>query len=325
MARRRVQSLAQVGEIGFLAGLLPSLHQRGDVVVGPGDDCAVVRVSGRRLLITTDALVDRVHFQTEWMSPTQIGRKAFLVNASDIAAMGGRPRFCVVSAGAPSELSSVALAAMHRGIAAAARTSGVSVVGGNLCRASELFLSLTLIGDPPAHPLLRHRMKPGDGIYVTGTLGDAALGLSMLRRNDRARGRPVRRFREPQPRLREGALLARPGHATAMIDVSDGLQQDLHRLCRASRVSAAVFRHRVPVSAQVRRAGFSFALNGGEDYELLCAVPDRNRARVENVAKRFECGLTRIGRCVAGGDEVKLLDESGRSLPTLGTGFDHFD
>ena len=112
MARRRVQSLAQVGEIGFLAGLLPSLPQRGDVAVGPGDDCAVVRVSGRRLLVTTDALVEGVHFQTHWMNPTQIGRKAFLVNASDIAAMGGRPRFCLVSVGAPSGHSSAALAAM---------------------------------------------------------------------------------------------------------------------------------------------------------------------------------------------------------------------
>lgn len=318
------QTIGTLGEFGFLSRLLPGLPRGRGVLVGPGDDAALVAGATRRLLVTTDALVEGVHFRRGWLRPEQIGRKAYLVNASDIAAMGGRPRFCLVSVGASPDLPSRDLIALHRGLRAAADETGAQLVGGNLTRAPELFVSVTLLGEAPRRPALRSGARPGDLLYVTGTLGDAALGLEMLRRDPGARGAPVSRFREPPERLRAGALLSRPGHASAMIDVSDGLLQDLGHLCRASGVGARVDASLLPASRSVRRRGLSLALGGGEDYELLCAVPARNQARVERLRSRIGCRLTRIGCCVPQRSGLQVIDERGRALAAERAGFDHF-
>jgi thiamine-monophosphate kinase len=318
------QTIGSLGELGFLARLLPTLRGGRGVLVGPGDDTAVVVSPTRRLLVTTDALVEGVHFRRGWLRPVQIGRKAYLASASDIAAMGGRPRFCLASIGVAPDFPSRDLAALHRGLGAAARETGARLVGGNLTRARELLVSVTLIGESPPRPALRSGARPGDLLYVTGTLGEAALGLEMLRRNAGARGEPVRRFREPPKRLRAGALLARSGYASAMVDVSDGLLQDLGHLCRASGVGARIEACLLPASPSVRRAGLSLLLAGGEDYELLCAVPARRQERVERLERRLGCRLTLIGSCVPARHGVRVLDERGRSLGDGRAGFDHF-
>ena len=320
---KRPVTISEVGEFGFLDRLLPSLKSGRGVIVGPGDDCAVVRVGTKSLLITTDALIEDVHYRRAWMSPRQIGRKAYLVNASDIAAMGGRPRFCVVSTAAPENFPSAALAAIHRGLATAASETGAVLVGGNLARAEQLSISVTLLGEAPMRPLRRRGARPGDLLCVTGTLGEAALGLLMLDRGERAARVPLRRFREPQPRLRAGELLARHRLVSAAIDISDGLVQDLTHLCAASRVGAHIEAARLPISRRVRRRQPVLALNGGEDYELLCAVPERNWQRVERLQPRLGCPLTRIGRCTAPGAGIRILDERGRPLEAS-EGFDHF-
>jgi thiamine-monophosphate kinase len=293
------------------------------VVVGPGDDAALVASATRRLLVTTDALVEGVHFRRAWLRPFDVGRKAYLVNASDIAAMGGRPRFCLANVGAPSGFPSRDLMALHRGLAQAASKTGAKVVGGNLTRARELIVCVTLIGDSPRRPALRAGARPGDLLYVTGTLGDAALGLRMLDRDVHARGLPVRRFREPPERLRAGALLAERGRVSAMIDVSDGLMQDLKHLCAASGVGARIETSLLPATPAVRRSGLVLALLGGEDYELLCTVPMRHRERVERLHPRLGCKLTRIGLCVPEREGVRAVDESGREV-VVPRGFDHF-
>ncbi len=317
-------AVADLGEFGLLDRLIPRLSVGQGVVVGAGDDCAVVGDVTPWLLVTTDALVDRVHYRRTWMTPRQIGRKAYLVNASDIAAMGGQPRFCVVSVGVPGHFPARDLVAIHRGVAAAAAETGAFVVGGNIARARDLFVSVTLLGDSPARPLLRSGARPGDLLYVTGSLGEAALGLRLLQRDDRARGVAVRRFREPSPRLQAGALLARSAVASAAIDISDGLLQDLRHLCAASGVGAQVEMSHVPVSTRVRRAGDALALNGGEDYELLCAVPARHQGRVEDLRARLGCRFTRIGQCRPAREGLGVMDEKGRRLPFAPRGFDHF-
>jgi len=325
MARRREQTtLARVGEFGFLRRLLDRLPVGAGVMVGPGDDCAVVEAGSRRILITTDALVDEVHFRRSWMSSRQLGRKAYLVNASDIAAMGGRPRFCVISIGVPPDFPVRDLSEIHRGIAVAASETGASVVGGNLARADALFVSLTLIGDAPRRPLRRRGARPGDALFVTGDLGQAALGLRRLLRNDRERGPAVRRFCEPIPRLTAGAMLTRHRLASAAIDISDGLLQDLGHLCEASGVGARVEAELLPCRAVVRAAGDALALTGGEDYELLCAVPAENLARVERLKSRFGCRFTRIGQLMAIGDGIQVVDRHGKPMTLTRTGFDHF-
>jgi thiamine-monophosphate kinase len=322
MSGRR--TIGEVGEFGLLATLLPRIASGPGVVVGPGDDCAVVQTRSRRLLFTVDALVEGIHFRRRWLTPGQLGRKAFLINASDIAAMGGTARWCVLHLSATPRTVAADLALISRGVAAAAAAAGAVLVGGNLSRARELSATVALIGDAPARIVTRTGAKPGDRLYVTGALGEAALGVRELIRSADARGPAVRRFRQPPLRLQAGALLARSGITNAMIDVSDGLLQDLAHLCAASRVGAQIRLESVPCSARVRRAGIELALAGGEDYELLCAVPERNRDRVQRLAVRLGCPFTEIGACTSPQGGVRVVDAKGRDVPVSIAGFDHF-
>jgi thiamine-monophosphate kinase len=310
-----------IGESGFLDRLLPNLPLHRGVLVGPGDDCAVIQSGRKKLLITTDALVEGAHFRTGWLSPRQLGRKAYLVNLSDIAAMGGTPRFCVLSAGVPHGFPVRDLMRIHRGLADAARESGAAVVGGNLTHCERLFLSVTLIGGVPGQPVTRSGGRPGDFIYVTGLLGDAALGVKLLQRDPKARGGAVRRFAEPQPRLRVGQLLSK-GLASAMIDVSDGLLRDLHHLCAASRVGARLEIDRVPCSAAVRRADPMLALTGGEDYELLWTISPRRSSHMERLRQKFDCTFTRIGQLMPRSYGIRIYDGR-RRVRVDRDGFDH--
>jgi thiamine-monophosphate kinase len=315
-------TIAAVGEFRFLSRLLPRLGGGRGIVVGPGQDCAVVRCGARRLLYTVDALVEGVHFESHWLTPRQLGRKSFLVNASDIAAMGGRPRFCVASVGVPLSYLARDLVALHVGIAAAACDCGASVVGGNLARADKLFVSVALLGEAPERTVTRRGARAGDWIYVTGTLGDTALGVSLLRSGSTARAAApaIRRFREPSPRLRAGRLLVQAGIVSAMIDVSDGLAQDLGHICEESEVGAEIHADKVPTSRAYRAAGVgqSLALHGGEDYELLCTVPERNVKQLQRVQTRLGCPIACIGR-ITRGRGVRVVGAAvGRG------GYDHF-
>lgn len=311
-----------VGEHALLAHLLPGLPAGGrGVVLGPGDDCAVVAPGGRRLLLTIDALVEGVHFRRAWLSAAELGRRLFAINASDIAAMGGAPLWCVLQIGTPRRDAAADVAAVSRAVAVAARRVGATLVGGNLSRGGELSVTLALIGAAPKRPVTRAGARAGDALYVTGRLGDAALGVRALRRGraDAA----ARRWRAPTPRLAAGALLARRGVASAMIDVSDGLLQDLGHLCAASGVGAAIELARVPCSAAVRRAGMELALAGGEDYELLFTVPPRREAALRRAASGLGCPITRIGECTRDRG-VRVVDADGRHVAIAAAGFDHF-
>ena len=316
--------LSRIGELGFLERLLPTLGTTGGVVVGPGDDCAVVRAGSRQLLLTTDAIVEDVHFRRAWMTPRQIGRKAFLVNASDIAAMGGQPKFCLVSVGAPPSYPVRDLLELHRGITAAAGAAATAVVGGNLTRAKNLFVSITVIGEAPRRPLRRAGARSGDVLFVTGTLGEAALGLRQLLHNAAARGTAVRRFREPIPRLMAARRLAKEHYASAMIDVSDGLLQDLGHLCKASGVGAEIVLEDLPSTAAVRRADPQLALHGGEDYELLFTVAPSNLSRLARIRAALGCPITAIGRVMPKRYGIRVLDCTGSAVKVQRSGFDHF-
>jgi thiamine-monophosphate kinase len=322
-SRSGVKTLGELGEFPFLDRLLPLLPSGRGSVVGLGDDCAVMRGLGKNVLLTTDALVAGVHFERGWMTPHQIGRKAYLVNASDVAAMGGRPRFCLVSLGAPVDFPVSDLLAIHRGIADAAAEHDAWVAGGNVARASELFLSIALIGEMTIAPVRRSGGRPGDALYVTGSLGEAALGLKQLQQNPSARGAAVRRFREPIPRVQAGMHFAR-GIASAMIDISDGLLQDLGHLCDASDVGAEILLDALPCSLRVRRDASMLALRGGEDYELLVAVPQKAEAHLKRLRAKLECEVTRIGGLLPKGDGLRVRDAAGKSIAIDGTGFDHF-
>jgi thiamine-monophosphate kinase len=310
------KSIGEVGEFRFLAELLPLLRRGKGIVVGPGQDCAVLRAGNTQLLATVDAVIEGTHFKSDWMSPRQLGRRSFLVNASDIAAMGGRPRWCLVSVFAPKSYSKRDLHSIHRGLDDAAAETGACVVGGNLTSSSRL----------PRRIVTRKGARPGDQVFVTGTLGDAALGVACLAGGCRVT-HAVRRYREPTPRLTltAGRLLVESGVASAMIDVSDGLVQDLDHICEQSGVGAVIDMTKLPLSPAVgrHRRGNVLALSGGEDYELLCTVPRRKQHLLESMRPRLQCAITAIGQITAG-RRTQVIGHDGLPVDVDETGFDHF-
>jgi thiamine-monophosphate kinase len=319
--------LRRLGEVGEHAWIEKSLRavlgtpRDRRVVVGPGDDAAAVRVrSGLLLLLTTDCLVEGVHFRRGWAPPAALGRRAFAVNASDLAAMGGTPAFALLALEAPARLPAAELDAIVRGFVRAARREGAALVGGNLAAGPHLAITVALVGMSGPRTVTRAGARPGDGVYLTGTVGGAGLAVRRLAAGGRGR-LPV-----PASRVRAGRLLA--GVAGAMIDVSDGLLQDAAHLARASGVALEIEAGRVPVARACRRAlgarALGFALGAGEDYELLASVPARRERALAGLARRLGCPLTRIGRVVAGAPGVRVLDAAGRPLAPAGAGFDHF-
>jgi len=274
-----------------------------------GDDCAVLRPQGGRedMLLTTDLLVEGVHFRRQTLSAAQTGYRALARALSDIAAMGGAPKWCLLSIALPDWTDSRWVRGFFAGALRLARSTRTTLVGGDLARASELACDVVLIGAAPRGKALRRdTARAGDRIYVSGELGGAALGL------ERGTGRAWKRHVRPEPRLGLGQFLLRRRLATACIDLSDGLSIDLHRLCRESGVRARLDKP-LPV---FRGATLDQALHGGEDYELLFTTPPG--AAVPQSAGGVP--LTCIGRIERGLEgEVTLMDR-----PLLPMGYDHF-
>jgi len=309
-----------LGEHAWIARLLGRLGNGRRTLVGPGDDAAALRPIRRPLLLTTDTLVEGVHFRLGWEPPAALGRRILRVNLSDVAAMGGDALAALVSVEAPRRLPVRVLDGVMRGLAADARRHGVDVVGGNLAAAPRLAITVTLLGQSGRRLATRAGARPGDDVWLTGTIGGAGCAVRAL-----LAGRAGRRPGVPV-RLGAGRVLAPLVHA--MIDVSDGLVQDLGHVCRASGVAAEVGAATLPVAAACRRAlgaaAPAFAATAGEDYELLLTAPPRRRSPLARLAPRLGCRLTRVGRVVTGRPIVRLLDASGRPLALRRAGFDHF-
>lgn len=289
---------------------------RKDVLVGIGDDAAVLAPSSASPVLSVDAAVEDVHFRRAWLSFRDIGYRAFMAAASDLAAMAAEPRTALLSLILPTDLSDDALFELCEGSAEAADACGMSIVGGNLSGGRELSITTTVIGEVQGHGALRSGASVGDRIYVTGELGSAALGLAALQagRGEEELFRPfVERWRRPRARLTEARALR--DIATAMIDVSDGLLQDLGHLLQASGVGAEIdvsaLPHHPDLPAAARALGLDLetVLGGGEDYELVfTAAPD---------------GSSRSGKVIGTVREATAEGASTLRL-TRGAGFDHF-
>lgn len=277
------------------------------VILGIGDDCAIYRPRGSAddLLFTSDMLIEGVHFLRETHKPAQAGRKALVRSLSDIAAMGGAPRFCLVSLCVPGWASAPWVDRFFDGILDLAATTGTVLAGGDLSHGETLACDVTVCGAVPRGTALRRSgARPGHDIYVSGALGGSALGL------DTNKGKARQLHLCPEPRLALGKFLREKIRASSAIDLSDGLSLDLRRVCLASGVDAEIV-------APPRFPGASIeqALHGGEDYELLFTVPGGVR-----VPERFEgLPLTRIGSIVRGDGVVRM---EGKLL--LAQGYDHF-
>jgi thiamine-monophosphate kinase len=323
-------------ELDLIAALTAQLRPT-DAVLGPGDDAAVLQLAGGLHVMTSDLLVEDVDFRRSWASPRDIGYKAAAVTLSDVAAMGARPLYMTVDLGAP-EGSAELFAEIGAGLQEACGAHGCSVVGGDVSRAPVLLLSTSAIGRAAAGPILRGGARPGDLLVCTGTLGDAAAGLIALERG-LAGHEPLRRRQlRPEPRVEAGAVLAEHALATAMLDLSDGLLQDLGHLCRRSGVHAELWLDALPLSAELRalcaRSGddaLVLAATAGEDFELLFSVqPERLDLVRESLAPLI--GTTVLGRILApepGATALRLL-LGGRNVTQaapwngLRPGFDHF-
>jgi thiamine-monophosphate kinase len=300
------------------------------VLVGIGDDAAVVEpVRNQVEVLTVDAIVEGVHFDRRFTPPDAIGHRALAVNLSDLAAMGAAPRLALLSMALPSDLSCEDFEAIADGFTALAARHQVQVAGGNLTRSpGPLVLDVTAVGWAKRRSILTRRgAKPGDSVYVTGTVGGARAGLQALRLSAAlAQFEPcLERYLRPQPRVKAGVLLGRNRAATSCMDLSDGLADGIRQIAEASAVGMTIERSAIPVQSEARTWFESRntdpvleALAGGDDYELVFTASPRLRGRLRAVARHGGVAITRIGSCTKG-SRVELT--AGEPLPK---GFGHF-
>jgi thiamine-monophosphate kinase len=309
------------------------------VEVGIGDDCAVLRgAPGQRLLVTTDLLLEDVHFRRRYAEPADIGWKALAVNLSDIASMGGHPRWAVIGLACPETTDPEEVEAFYEGLLEAAASHGVALVGGDTSSSpGGWFVNVTLLGEA-ARPLLRSTARVGDVVAVTGSLGRSAAGLAVLERDAAPAGVAADVLAEvtaahlrPQPRVREGVWLGAAGGVTAMIDLSDGLVTDVGHLAEESRVGFRIDLGPLPVAEATRSVAaalgenpMAWATGGGEDYELLLAcAPDAFERLRDGLGQATGTALTAVGEVVEPTAGVRFVDAAGRAV-ALAAGFEHF-
>ena len=331
--------LRDVGESGLIElfrGTYGGVARTGELPIG--DDAAVVRVPGGRAVLSTDLLVEGTHFSLAYFRPEEVGGRALSANLSDLAAMGADPVCYLVALAAPPATPVATVDAIYRGMAAAARPSGIRLMGGDTCRGERLTLCLTVVGAVGrGKPVSRAGARPGDLLYVTGSPGWSRLGLALLRggRPSRPSGwrrEAMRAHLLPEARWREGRAAARSGAVAAMIDVSDGIITDLSHLLESDGLGAVLAEESFPVSRSFRAASAALGidpldafLGGGEDYELLMAVRPARRARFLRAARSFPSGATRIGAVTkAAGIRVRRADGSWIEGAALPSGFGHF-
>ena len=316
-----------IGEFEIIARYFTRATADRDVVLGVGDDAAVLAVGGH-LAVTVDTLIAGVHFP-DGMAPHALGHRLMAVNLSDLAAMGARPRWCTLALTLPSA-DELWLDGFSRGLFELADRYGVSLVGGNLTR-GPLSLTLQLMGKvEPRNMLTRSGGHVGDDIYVTGTLGDSSAGIMLiLERSAAPQGSAAaalkERFYRPVPRV--GAGLALGPLATAAIDVSDGLLADLDHICKASACGATIDVERVPLSAELLsmfppQEALAHALGGGDDYELCFTAPPSRADEIEAALEAADTPVRRIGQLIAG--QTVVCRRDGEPFTPAVRGFRHF-
>jgi thiamine-monophosphate kinase len=338
-AEKGPEGLRISGEEGILR-YLEKRHGRGrkrGVALGIGDDGAEVVIPGGNVIVTTDLMVEGVHFRLPGIPVEDLGFKLGAVNVSDIAAMGGLPLYALLSMSLPSTLDFDFVRRLSRGLKRAGKKYGMELVGGDTTASpGGVFLNLTLLGRAAGpRPLTRSTARRGDEIYVTGHLGASVLGLAALDLGEEKRSAPhirgvIRRHVRPDPPAAWGAALARRELCTAAIDISDGLSTDLGRLCRASSAGAEIFTADLPIrrgtalaASALGRCAVEAALHGGEEYELLFTVEPSKAGAMKRLARRMKVTVTPIGS-VTDGRRIFQVGPVGERLPLEPAGWRHF-
>jgi thiamine-monophosphate kinase len=332
--------LEDLGEFGLISRLTDNLATRPDVVLGVGDDAALLDPGpGMLVVVTVDALVEGRHFMMAISTPEEIGRKALAVNLSDLAAMGAEPCWALVSLLLPPSLEVGILDGIYAGLRSEAKRYGVVVVGGNVAATDgPLAIDVMALGRcPRGAQVTRGGGNPGDLLLVTGPLGAAAAGLLVARKPERAEGVAQSLLQQarnamvaPTPRVAAGQTLASRGLVTAMLDISDGLAADLRHLCERSGVGAELDAALIPIdpaavaiAARYGRDPLALALNGGEDYQLLCALAPDRRDETLAALRAVGCAPVVIGRLTAPETGMTIRRADGSLEPLSATGWDH--
>jgi thiamine-monophosphate kinase len=329
----KVSALGEFGLIDLLQKMIAEagVDRAGDEkpIIGIGDDAAAWRCEGVQLA-TVDTMTEDIHFSLDTITWKELGWKSLAINLSDIAAMGGTPRYALIAIALPDDTRVEAVRLIYEDMIELARESGVVLVGGNITRAPAISITITVLGNATGDKLLRRSgARPDDVIAITGYPGGAAGGLEMLTKKLKLKNEDAaylrRAFLHPQPRLVEGQILVKHGIAAA-IDTSDGLLADLGHICEASAISARVEVGKVPLHEILRRnfkeKALEMALGGGEDYELIFTGPSR---LIQQVKKELKCPVTVIGKITSEATgRIDLFDEAGQLVTAKSTGWAHF-
>lgn len=338
MDERRVSDIGEFGLIAQLDAALPDEVRRSSAVeLGIGDDAAIWQPSpGASVVITTDSLVEEIHFRLDWTDWESLGHKALAVNVSDLAAMGAAPKLAVVTLALRGNERIADLVALYAGMGDVARRFGVVIAGGDIVRSPfGLALHITALGELlGAKRLTRSGARPGDIIGVTGTLGASAAGMQLLADSPASRQAAtadllVQAHLRPEPRVLLGHVLREHG-ASAAMDLSDGLMGDLPKILAASNVSAEIDLRAIPVAAAVRalfpEQWLTFATRGGEDYELLFTVPESDWDELQAVLTTAGGQVHAVGRILPaeGQPAITVIGLDGVARPEAPGAFDHF-
>jgi thiamine-monophosphate kinase len=274
-----------IGEFGLI-DLISKKSKNKDVLVGIGDDAAVIKTKGLQVL-TTDCLVEGDHFRRDWFTPKQIGMKSIEINVSDVGAMGGTPRYSLVSLALPRNLDVSFVKEMYQGMWKSCDRYGVEIIGGNMTHCEKIVISITLIGEVRKENLsLRSGAKPGDYIFVSGHLGNGRAGLRLFQEKINGFEKAKKDYLEPKSQQKIAMKLA--PYANSMIDVSDGLAPEIQHICSESRCGAIIYKDKIPIKDEIRQVAktldedeYDYALYGGEDFELVYTVSKDNIDKVK--------------------------------------------
>ncbi|MBU1005078.1 MAG: thiamine-phosphate kinase [Nanoarchaeota archaeon] len=278
--------LSKLGEFGLIGRIYKKAKNK-DVLVGIGDDAAIIKAGNKLLAITTDTLVEGDHFSFEYFTPKQVGKKAIEINVSDIGAMGGIPKYALVSLVLPKDLEVGIIEKIYKGMRESGDHHKLDIIGGNITHGTQLVIDIDMIGEVKKENLcLRSHAKPGDFIIVTGDLGASTAGLNIFRNKLINHNYVKQKHIEPKAKLNKVKPFLK--YINAMIDVSDGLASEVKHICEQSKTGAVIYTDNIPIKDETRDAAkavkkeaLDYALYGGEDFELVFTVEEKNLNKVK--------------------------------------------
>jgi len=310
--------IKEIGEFGLIDRITKKSKKK-DVLIGIGDDAAVVKTKKGLEILTTDCLVEGDHFKKDWFTPQQIGMKAIEINVSDVAAMGGIPKYVLVSLCLPEDIDVDFVEDMYKGMWKTCGKYNIEIIGGNMTHSKQIIISITLTGEvSKKNLLLRSGAKIGDYIFISGPIGNGRAGLRVFQENLEDFNQVKKKYLEPRARL-DFALKIAP-YVNSMIDISDGLAPEIKHICDESKCGAIIYKEKIPVKDEVREIAkilkeneYDYALFGGEDFELVYTVPKNNIKKIEGYI---------IGEIKK--DKTIKLKSHGEEKVIKEKGYDHF-